>query len=472
MDIGVIGIILSLVLLTLIAYRGLSVILFAPVCALLAAVIAGLPLMPAYTELYMPKAVTYVKNFFPIFLLGAVFGKIMEESGCARSIARFVAEKLGPKHAIVAVSLSTALLTYGGVSMFVVPFAVYPFAYSLFKSGGIPRRLIPGSICIGSFTFSMTCLPGSPQIQNIIPSNYFGTTLYAAPVFGTVGAIIVAGWAIGWMVWRQKTLMAAGEGFGKLDERAPADVDESVDPNPILAMIPLFVVLFGNIVMTWAITGQYGFTAWDPAILKGVPAAPLAAAKIPIATWALIPSLVVAIFVAVIISGKAFKARKNLAMTLNAGALGSLLAIMNTASEVGYGNVIASLPGFTVVKDTLMAVDFGTPLVSEALVVNVLAGITGSASGGMSIALEAMGQQYLEWGARVGIGPELLHRVAAMASGGMDSLPHNGAIITLLAICGMTHRESYPDCGMVSVIVPFVTTFFLVGVWTVLGLKS
>ncbi len=180
----------------------------------------------------------------------------------------------------------------------------------------------------------------------------------------------------------------------------------------------------------------------------------------------------VAIIVAILISAKQFKARGNLALALNTGAIGSLLAIMNTASEVGYGNVVSSLPGFEIVKQTLMAIDFGTPLVSEALTVNILAGITGSASGGMSIALEAMGQFYLEWGARVGIGPELLHRVAAMASGGLDSLPHNGAIITLLAITGMTHKESYPDCGMVSVVIPMVTTFILIIVWTVLGLKS
>jgi H+/gluconate symporter-like permease len=482
----VIGIILSLVLLTCIAYKGLSVILFAPVCALLAAITAGWPLMPAYTEVFMVRGVIYVKNFFPVFLLGAVFGKVMEDSGCARSIARFFAEKLGTRYAVVAVALSTAVLTYGGVSMFVVPFAVYPFAYILFKDGGIPRRLIPGAISIGSFTFSMTAMPGSPQIQNMIPSNYFGTTLFAAPVFGICGAIIIAGVNIAWIVWRQRSLMARGEGFGRLDERSLTNFEDGLgDPNPYLAMVPLLVVLIGNIMLTYVIRGggPLGtelFTGWDKSVLD-VPVASLADrykgmanTTIPgVATnWALILALVAAIITAILISFKQFSARKNLQTCLNAGAIGSLLAIMNTASEVGYGNVVSSLPGFTVVKEAMMAIDFGTPLVSEALVVNVLAGITGSASGGMSIALEAMGQQYLEWGARVGIGPELLHRVAAMASGGFDSLPHNGAIITLMAICGMTHKESYPDCGMCSVVVPFATTFFLVFVWTILGLKS
>ena len=457
----VIGILISLILLTFIAYRGLPVILFAPLCAILAAITAGLPIMPTYTELFMVKAVTYVKNFFPVFMLGAVFGKVMEESGCASSIAKYIAEKLGPRHAVVAVSMSTALLTYGGVSMFVVPFAVYPFAYVLFREANIPRRLIPGSIALGSFCFSMTAMPGSPQIQNMIPANYFGTTLYAAPVFGLVGAAMMCFGGLAWLAYRQKKL--AHEGFGRLDTRSTTDLDDGLNISPFLAVLPLATVLGLNIVLTSILRG------WGPEIMAATKALPLAAAKVPVANWALIVSLVIGIIMAVCLSHKQFRARKNLFTALNVGTVGSLLAIMNTASEVGYGNVVSSLPGFTVVRDFLLGIDPGTPLVSEALVINVLAGITGSASGGMSIALEAMGQRYLEWGAQVGIGPELLHRVAAMASGGFDSLPHNGAVITLLAITGMTHKESYPDIGMLTVVLPFVTTFTLVGIWSVFG---
>ncbi len=459
----VIGIIISLILLTIIAYRGLSVILFAPLCALLAAITAGLPVMPTYTELFMVKAVTYVKNFFPVFMLGAVFGKIMEESGCAKAIAKYFAEKLGARHAVVAVAMSTALLTYGGVSMFVVPFAVYPFAYVLFRDAGIPRRLIPASIALGSFCFSMTAMPGSPQIQNMIPANYFGTTLYAAPVFGLVGAAMMCFGGLAWLKYREKKLIKAGEGFGRLDDRSSTNLDDGLDMSPFLSVLPLLAVLGLNVLLTFVLR------EWSPEIMAGTKALPLASAKVPVANWALIISLVIGIILAVAVSQKQFRARKNLFTALNVGTIGSLLAIMNTASEVGYGNVVSSLPGFAVVRDFLLNIDPGTPLVSEALTINVLAGITGSASGGMSIALEAMGQRYLEWGAQVGIGPELLHRVAAMASGGFDSLPHNGAVITLLAITGMSHRESYPDIGMITVILPFVTTFSLVAVWSIFG---
>jgi H+/gluconate symporter-like permease len=466
-DIMVIGIIISLALLTYIAYKGFSVILFAPACALVAAFTAGYALMPSYTELFMIKAVTYVKNFFPVFLLGAVFGKVMEESGAARSVARFIAQKLGPERAVLAVVMAAAVLTYGGVSLFVVAFAVYPFASALFQEGNLPRRLIPGAIALGAFGFTMTAVPGTPQIQNIIPTIYFKTTAFAAPVFGLLGAAIIAVLGVWWLEWRKRKMVAAGEGYGEEDTRVATNFDDGTpELSPVLAVTPLMTVLVLNFILTNVIKG------WDAGIMGSTSVLPLAAKTIPVANWALIISLIVGIVLTIILAGKQFKSRGNLQMALNAGTIGSLLAIMNTASEAGYGNVISALPGFAAVRDFLMSIDPGTPLLSEALTVNVLAGISGSASGGMSIALEAMGARYLEWGNAVGISPELLHRVAAMSSGGFDTMPHNGAVITLLAICGMTHKKSYPDIGMVSLVVPFATTLALIAIWTVLGLHS
>ncbi len=460
----VIGIILSLALLTYIAYRGYSVILFAPVCALLAALTAGFPLMPSYTELYMIKAVTYVKNFFPIFLLGAVFGKVMEESGAARSVAHFIASKLGPTRAVAAIVLAALVLTYGGISLFVVAFAVYPFANALFREANLPRRLIPGAIALGAFTITMTAIPGTPQIQNIIPTVYFKTDAFAAPYFGITGAVLILGLGLAWLEYRKKQMLAWGEGHGEPDTRVTTNFDDGVAPiSPVLAGLPLLAVLVVNYILTKMIP------TWDKTVMAGTAKLPLAAQSIPVANWALIIALIVGILLAIIFAAKQFKARSNLMIALNAGAIGSLLAIMNTASEVGYGNIISALPGFAVVRDFLLSIDPGTPLISEALVVNVLAGITGSASGGMSIALEAMGARYLEWAQAVNLNPELLHRVASMASGGFDTMPHNGAVITLLAITGMTHKKSYPDIGMTSLVIPFAVTMVLIVVWTMFG---
>jgi len=459
------GIILSLALLTYIAYKGYSVILFAPVCALVAAMTAGYHLMPAYTEVFMVRAVIYVKNFFPVFLLGAVFGKVMEDSGAARSVARAIADTLGAERAIIAIVLAAAVLTYGGVSLFVVAFAVYPFANSLFQRADLPRRLIPGTIALGAFTFTMTAIPGTPQIQNIIPTRYFHTDSFAAPGFGIVGAIGMFTLGVLWLEYRKRKMLAAGERHGEPDTRVAINFDDGVpEIPPLFAALPLLLVLSINFFLTKMIP-QW----WDATILEIAKGLPMAATAIPTANWALIIALVCGIVFAIILAGRQFKARGNLQTALNAGAIGSLLAIMNTASEVGYGNVVSSLPGFISVREALLGIP-GTPLISEALAVNMLAGLTGSASGGMSIALEAMGAHYLNLANQVGLNPELLHRVASMASGGFDTMPHNGAVITLLAICGMNHKKSYPDIGMTSLVLPFAWTFFLIAVWTILGL--
>lgn len=449
----VLGIIVSLLFLTFIAYRGYSVILFAPVAALIAVATSGNPLLPTYTELFMPKAMAFAKSYFPVFLLGAVFGKVMEDSGLAKSIAHWIMKKLGPKATIAAVVLSCAVLAYGGVSIFVVAFAVYPLGAALFKEADIPKRLLPAAIGLGSFTFAMTALPGTPQIQNLIPTTYFGTDAYAAPVLGIIAGLCMAVGGLLWLEYRKRKLMASGEGYGTGHINEPAEelVEENLK-NPILAIIPLLSVLVLSFVFTKVIKG------WDPNILKpfGVTLASVTA------IWALIIAVAIGIILALIIGWDRFGKESDLTKALNVGAIGSLLAIMNTASEVGYGSVISSLPGFKSVADFMMGINPGTPLVSEAITVNVLAGITGSASGGMGIALQSMGARYLEWANSIGMSPELLHRVASLSSGGFDSLPHNGAIITLLAICGLTHRQSYPDIGMVTVLIPFASIFLII----------
>ncbi len=439
----VIGILLSLFLLMFFAYRGFSVILFAPVFALLAASLSGLALMPAYTELFMAKAVTYIKSFFPVFLLGAVFGKMMEDTGLAKGIAQAIIKGLGKDRAILSIVLAGCVLTYGGVSLFVVVFAIYPFASALFKEADIPKRLLPATIALGAFTATMDSLPGTPQIQNLIPTNFFGTNIYAAPILGLLGGFSILGLGILWLEHRRKQAAARGEGYGNHTLNEPEIKTETKLPSWQLAVLPLLAVLVVNFLMTNVFT-------WNPELLEPFKAMklPLTAASVKnvISIWALIIALVTGIALAIALGYRNLGSSGMLAKSLNAGAIGSLLAIMNTASEVGYGNVIASLTGFKSISSALMGIKVGgSPLVSEAVTVNVLAGVTGSASGGMSIALDLMAKDWLSWANSIGMSPEILHRVAAMASGGMDTLPHNGAVITLLAVCGMTHKDSYGD---------------------------
>ncbi len=463
----VLGILLSLFLLMFMAYMGFSVILFAPVFALLAAALQGLPIMPSYTELFMAKAVIYVKAFFPVFMLGAVFGKVMEDTLLAKGISHAIMEKLGHKHAVLAIVLSCAILTYGGVSLFVVVFAVYPFAAALFKEANIPKRLIPGCVALGAFTFTMDAFPGTPQIQNIIPTNFYGTTGYAAPIAGLIGGTLIFIIGMVYLEWRKRTAVAKGEGYGDHTLNEPSVAADAKLPKWYISLLPLILVLAVNYYLSRVYT-------WDPAIL-----APLSGLKLPlmapavknvIGIWSLVIGLVLGIVLALALGFKNIPKGGGLQKALNVGAIGSLLAIMNTASEVGYGNVIAALPGFKSIAAFLLGIKIGgTPLVSEAISVTTLAGITGSASGGMSIALDLMSKDWLAWANSIGMSPEILHRVASMASGGCDTMPHNGAVITLLAVCGLTHKTSYLDIFAMTIIKTFMV-FVVIALYLLTGI--
>src|SRR4051794_7846922 len=252
MGLDVVAVVVALAVLMAIAYRGLPVILFAPPCALLAVGLSGRPLLPSYTETFMTSATGYIRSFFPLFLLGAVFGKLMEGSGAAGSIAAVFSRWLGPRRAILAVVLACAVLTYGGVSLFVVAFAVYPFAAALFRAADIPKRLIPGSVALGAFTLTMDALPGSPQIQNLIPTRFFGTDAYAAPVAGILGGAVVLIGGLLWLEARRAAAARAGEGYGTGHRNEPEIEAETVAARPpfVAAIIPLGLVLGANFVLS------------------------------------------------------------------------------------------------------------------------------------------------------------------------------------------------------------------------------
>ncbi|SKC58823.1 GntP family permease [Maledivibacter halophilus] len=442
---GVIGIIISLALLMYLAYRGITVLILAPILAMVAVLFSGdLPILASYTEIFMVNFAGYAKSYFPLFLLGAIFGKVMDASGAAKSIAHFIANKLGKDKAILAVVLSCGILTYGGVSLFVVAFAVYPVAAALFREGNIPKRFIPAAIALGSFTFTMTALPGTPQIQNAIPMPFFETTAWAAPFLGLIGAAVMFGGGMFWLTKRSKKAMAAGEGYGEHKEDIK-EFDMDKLPSFIAALAPIILVLVLNYLL-----GKLYFANMDGGYLEQF-GTTLDKVK---GIWSIIISLVASIILALILFRKNINDMKD---TVNQGAYGSLLAIINTASEVGYGNVIKSLGAFALVKAAILAIP-GTPLISLAASTSILAGITGSASGGMSIALGALGDIYMQKAAALGISPEAFHRIAAMACGGLDTLPHNGAVITLLGITGLTHKQSYADLGMCTVVIPLCAT--------------
>lgn len=457
-------VLLALILLMTVAYRGLSVILFAPICALLAVALAIGPehVLPFYSHLFMKKLVEFVQLYLPIFLLGAVFGKLMELSGAASAISRAIVAWLGADRVMLAIVLASVVLTYGGVSLFVVAFAVYPLAAQLFHQCNIPKRLIPGTIALGAFTFTMDALPGTPQIQNTIPTTFFGTDLYAAPILGCSGALYVLVLGMLYLSWRRRQALLREEGYAEEEER-PEAADSQV-LHPALALLPLLAVGLINLALQNRMKQWYGetydFAGVGVAHLDPVPVSKVAS------IWALEIALTGAILVTLLLGWS--RIRREAQQALRLAVAGALLAALNTASEYGFGGVIAALPGFTAVKN-LVSGAFADPLVNEAVSVNLLAGITGSASGGLSLALGAMGNTYVEAAAREGISPQVLHRVASMASGGMDTLPHNGAVITLLLITGLTHRQAYLDIFAVTLI-KTSAVFFVIALFRLTGL--
>ena len=479
------GIALALAALMVFAYRGVSVLILAPLAALVAVAFSGAPLLASYTQVFMPALGGFVVLYFPLFLLGALFGKLMEASGAAQALAEAIVARLGASRAIAAIVAACALLTYGGVSLFVVAFAVYPIAAGLFRAAAVPKRLIPATIALGAFTFTMTALPGTPAIQNAIPMPYFGTTPFAAPGLGLIGGAIMLLLGLAWLQQRARRARAAGEGYGEDDiaraaaAAAPADrrtrehaqgegydlaelaaPQSSGRPHAAVALAPIVLVVLLNYLLaelvlprldtSYLSLPQYGGARLET--VRGV--------------WAIIVALAAAILLLIALARRHLPRLRD---TLDAGAAASVAPIFNTASQVGFGAVIASLAGFALIRDAVLGVAPGNPLISLSIAVNVLAGITGSASGGMSIALQTLGSTYLEMGRAAGISPELLHRVTAIATGGLDALPHNGAVITLLAICKLTHRQSYADIFVVAVAGPLLALAAVVALGSLLG---
>ncbi len=482
--IGLAGILGGLGLLIVLAFRGWSMLLLAPIAAVFAALFSREPLLAHWTQTFMGSASEFVARFFPLFLLGALFGKLMEDSGSVTAIASFLMRRLGPQRAMLAVVLSGALVTYGGVSLFVAFFVLAPMAQELFRTANIPRRLMPAAIVLGTSTFTMSALPGTPSIQNAIPMPFFGTTPFAAPGLGIIASLIMFGFGLWWLRREETKAKRIGEDFGggatmsadrlatdeNLRERAatarefdPAEIvhgkQTDMPPSIALAALPLVVVVAVNLAMSLIILPALDTRYLADPRFGGVSIADLGG------VWAVITALTCAIVTVFAVNHRRLP---DVRATIDAGANAAVLPAMNVASLVGFGAVVAAMPAFAVVRDAVLGIG-GGPLVSLAVATNLLAALTGSASGGLTIALDALGATYLERAASIGLDPALLHRVAVIGSGTLDSLPHNGAVVSLLAVCGATHRESYRDIVVVGIVGAVIALVAVIAIGSIVG---
>lgn len=406
----------------------------------LSLITGDMPMLQALSGPFMEVTASYIKNYFPIFLGGAIFGKIMGETGAARSISNYISLKLGKKRAILAVILATSILTYGGVSLFVVVFAIYPLAVALFREANIPKKFIPASIALGAFTFTMTALPGSPQYLNSMPTNYLGTDIYAAPILGIVASIIMLLLGIFWLEYQVKKAKKMGEVYEEIEELKDEEILNM--PTPLKSFVPILIIFIVNWLLINVVFKN------EKIIRKfqnynGING-----------NWPVTVALMVAIIFSLIIFRNQIKSSKEL---IRNGAESSLSPIFNTAVIVGFGGVVKQTVAFEIIKNKVLSLGI-SGLYKVAISTSIMAGVTGSSSGGTGIALESLSKSFLD----MGLNPEAIHRVMLIAAGGLDSLPHCGAVITLLAVCGVAHKDGYKDVGILTVIIPLIALMVII----------
>jgi H+/gluconate symporter-like permease len=478
---GLFAILFALGLLMWLAYRGWSVLLVSPLAAIVAAAISGEPLLAHWTQTFMNGAARFFIQWFPMFLLGGLFGKLMDDSKSISSIANFLTERLGTRNTMLSVVLASALVTYGGVSVFVAFFVLVPMAITMFQSADIPRRLLPATIGLGAFTFTMSALPGSPSVNNAIPMPYFGTTTFAAPGIGIIASLITFAFGMWWLRRAEAAARNAGEGYGSnsdstlvIDERTrehataagefdPAEIHHgkhaSSEPSFGLAVLPLFFVIVVNFLMSLIVFPRHDFSFLETEVWGETTIGAVAG------VWSLILALAAGTLTIVIINYRRLPALRE---SLDAGANSVALPILTISSLVGFGAVVAALPAFSAVRDAVLSIP-GGPLVSLTVAMNILAGLTGTASGGMAIALNALGDTFLRLAAEHGIDPALMHRVTTISAGTLDALPHNGTVLLLLQISKLTHKESYFDMVMTVIVSVIISLVAVIALGTMFG---
>ena len=443
-----IGIILAVVLFIFLAMRGVSVFLAALICTLLVALTNAIPIDQAFLK-YFPSgplgAFTFAGKFVILFIAGAIFGRVTGDSGAATSIALALVKKLGAHKALWITVLATTVLTYGGVIVFVVIFAMYPLGLRLLKEANIPKRLFVAAMALGSGTYTLTAMPGTPSLQNVISAVSLKTDLFAAGLYGLFGGLLMFGFGMVYLERERKKAMIAQDGFiaNDRDEAMMRAVQDEGLPAWYISMLPLVLVI--SIIMMPRLVMLFGadFEFVQYAISQPI-------------LW---PSI--ALFMGVGLSVVLFPAlHKNTLTLLGRGAEDAIIPLMATSVVIGFGSVVAQTEGFHNFTMWVTSLDM-PPLLSVFFSVSLASAIVGSSSGGLQIFLTTMSEPYLEQG----MSPEILHRIAAMSSGGFDSLPHCGAVVAVLAITGLTHKQGYKDIGMLTVVIPVFATLMTIGLY-------
>ncbi|WP_428910962.1 GntP family permease [Niallia sp. Krafla_26] len=410
--IQVIGILLAIAVIIFTAMKGFNILIVAPIASIIVILTNQMDFFSSLigTEnSYMTGLAGFIINFFAVFMLGAILAKYIDVSGAAQSIAQKILEKTGtnkPFPVLLALFIITAVLTYGGLSLFVVVFVLVPLAKPLFKQLNIAWNLIAIPIMLGLGTFTMTMLPAAPSIQNVVPTAYLGTTLTAAPLLGIIGTAVSIAFGLWYMKLMLNKSIANGETF--------ADYDISDTSAEVKKEIPSFFISILPIVLLIII------------ILIG--------SSLEIPNIILI-ALTVSVIVSAIFFNKYIPSQKKV---INEGASSSIMPVFLTSSTVAFGVVITLAPGFKYISDFILGIP-GDPLISLSIASAAFGAITGSASGSLGIVMEAFAENYLA----MGINPEVIHRVATVSSAVFTVMPHTGVVLTFFALTGLNHKNGF-----------------------------
>ncbi|MDC0507983.1 GntP family permease [Luminiphilus sp.] len=436
--IGYLGLAGSVALLIWMALRGVDIMFAAILSSLFVIITNALPLADSLMNGFATGplgAFTFAGKFFFLFAAGAIFGRAMGDSGAAASIALALVRKLGADRALIITTIACAALTYGGVVVFVVIFAVYPLGLQLLKEANIPKRLFCAALALGAGTFTLTALPGTPSIQNAISASALNTSLTAAPMLGMIAAAVMVVLGIWYLEHQRVRAKAAGEGFVP----GPRDVIQENNsanlPSWYWAVFPLVIVI-GLIVSPRLISTASGTLG---ELMRFAGSEPIMWPSISLGIGTI---LCLALFRSI---------RQTAFTTLGNGTNDSLMPMLNSAAIIGYGGVVVQTPGFQQLGDVVLNSSL-PPLLSLFGSISVISAVTGSASGGLQIFMQTMAQDYIA----MGLDPEVVHRVATVAAGGFDSLPHCGAVITMLTITQLTHKVAYRDTGVITVVIPVI----------------
>ncbi|HEL1018103.1 TPA: GntP family permease [Streptococcus equi subsp. zooepidemicus] len=414
---GPIGVLLGIIAIVYFSLKEIHITIAAPMATILVVLLNSMPLVESLLgkepNNYMGALGGYIMSYFAIFLLGSILAKLMEVSGATVSIAEFILKKVGyqnPYRILVAIFIISAILTYGGISLFVVMFAVLPLARSLFKKMDLSWNLIQVPLWLGIATFTMTILPGTPAIQNVIPIQYLNTSLTAALVPSILGSVGCIAFGLFYMKRCLTKSLEVGENYATYTSQTNEDTTERVLPPFVASILPLILLIVIAII---------GSLLGDEFVKKNI----------------IYVALLTGIISAIVLFNKYIDQK---IATLSIGASGAVGPIFATASAVAFGSVVTAASGFDVFSDIILNIP-GPPVISLTVLTSAMAAITGSSSGALGIVMPNFAQYYLD----AGVSPEIIHRVAAVASNILTIVPQSGVFLTFLSLTGLSHKNGF-----------------------------